>query len=160
MFDLIVAHDNKKGIGKYGIIPWYYKDDLEHFKETTLNSIVIMGRKTWESIPDKFKPLQNRINVVISRNNNISKYKDVYYYCSLDEALNHVIKFNKKIFIIGGSKLYNEAIKNNQCKNLIITRINDEYSCDVFFPDYEKIWKEEKIIKKTKDFQIIKYKKI
>ena len=65
---LIVAYANQRVIGKNNRMPWHLPEDLAHFKRTTLGAPVIMGRKTWESIPKKFKPLKNRLNVVLSRN--------------------------------------------------------------------------------------------
>ena len=75
-FDLIVAFDKKRGISKEGIIPWKLKGDLSFFKEKTKDTIVIMGRKTWERL--KFKPLPNRTCVVITSQDNYNVKLNIY----------------------------------------------------------------------------------
>ena len=66
-FSIIVAHDEERGIGKNNKIPWYIKEDLQHFKAITLHGVVIMGHKTWESLPKSVRPLPFRENVIISK---------------------------------------------------------------------------------------------
>src|SRR3989338_6201902 len=97
----IVCTDSVFGISKDGKIPWKNSEDLKFFKKTTLESTVIMGRKTWESIG--CKPLPRRINLVVSSS---GKYK------TLQEALDDS---DKPVFIIGGSRLYLEAMKQKLC---------------------------------------------
>ena len=67
-FSLIVATDKNLGIGKMNSLPWKLKSEMRYFRETTLhfNNVVVMGRNTWESIPNKFKPLSGRINIILS----------------------------------------------------------------------------------------------
>ena len=116
-------------------IPWYLPEDLKHFKETTLDNVVVMGRNTFFSIPEKYRPLEKRVNVVLSKT--LSKtfshdildesFKDVFVYDSLDSFLSNyniivssiVEETNKgdneeskkkNIFIIGGSQLYNSVL--------------------------------------------------
>ena len=98
---LIWAQDSKGGIGKLNRLPWHISEDLKNFKTLTLNSPIIMGRKTWDSLP--VKPLPNRRNIVLSKNTipNIETYND-YKVC-----MNSLIKENiNKVFIIGGSTIY------------------------------------------------------
>ena len=100
-----------------------------------------MGRKTWEYIPDKFKPLKSRINIILSKTmgqDDVSEYNNTYVVNSLNEALNKNYKDkNQNIFIIGGSQLYNEAIKHQNTRELFITEIYKNYECDTFFPKIE-----------------------
>ena len=116
---------------------------------------VIMGRKTWESIPDKMRPLKNRLNVVITRNpDEFNKYcrggdianyeasQNILVYADFGEALVELSK-NKKVnemFVIGGSSLYEMSMTKyvNYCKLFITTRINKLYECDTFVPNLEK----------------------
>jgi len=133
MYSIIVAIDEKNGIGKENTIPWYLPEDLKYFREKTIgkgNNVVIMGRNTWESIPTKFRPLKDRHNIIISKS--YSTYHD------LDDALNYVKLMENidEIFIIGGEMLYKEAIKRKECNKLYITRIKGDYNCDKFFPDF------------------------
>ena len=91
---LIWAQDENGGIGKNGKLPWYISEDLKKFKKITSNSTIIMGRKTWESLP--MKPLPNRDNIVLSSTaqNNVTTYK------SYKECLNQLKKKNiKKVFV-------------------------------------------------------------
>ena len=91
MNNLIVAVDENYGIGKTNSIPWDLPGDLKYFKEITTSkpgNVVIMGRKTWESIPDKFRPLRDRVNIIItSQDLDLSSYKDTYSFKTLKEAI-------------------------------------------------------------------------
>lgn len=140
MYSLIVAKDIKQGIGKNGYIPWHYSEDMKHFRKITSYSpnskqnVVIMGRKTWESIPEEFKPLKNRINIIISKS-----YKDVSN-CIICNNILDVLRFidkNKKTinhaFVIGGSTIYKQFLDLNIISKLYITEIHSNYDCDTFF---------------------------
>lgn len=126
MVFLITCVDNKNGIGKEGKIPWVLKPDLARFCQMTTNSVIIMGRGTWESIGGK--PLINRTNIVVS-----SKYiKNGIVCAKLEDAIDIAIRLLKPIYIIGGERLYKEAMPI--AHKIFLTRINDEYNCDRFFP--------------------------
>ena len=113
---LIWAQDKMGGIGKNGKLPWHITEDLQNFKKVTLNQTVIMGRKTWDSLP--IKPLPNRHNIVISR----SLQKNVTTYQSYNECIKQLNKNNiEKAFIIGGRSLYKLFFDN--AKYLHITNI-------------------------------------
>ena len=146
---LIVAKDVKHGIGKDNDMPWKLPKELSYFKKITthstnplLKNVVIMGRKTWDSIPHKYRPLEDRINIVLTRNKDTDKNTDkitnkgVLFCDSIEstlellEKLGHINKDN--IFIIGGTSIYKETI--NKCHKLYITEIYKDYSCDTFFP--------------------------
>ena len=93
-YNIIVVADFNSGIGKNGMLPWHLPGDMRHFKELTITAqskskknAVIMGRKTWESIPEKFRPLKKRINSVLTRNNATSFPRGVIKAMSLNEAL-------------------------------------------------------------------------
>ena len=98
---LIWAQDNRGGIGENGNLPWHISEDLKNFKKITSGSTIVMGRKTWESLP--IKPLPNRDNIIMSTKNQYA----VTTYNSYEECINELSKKNiKKIFIIGGRSLY------------------------------------------------------
>tara|TARA_B110000971_G_scaffold88096_3_gene90507 strand:- start:4394 stop:5788 length:1395 start_codon:yes stop_codon:yes gene_type:complete len=136
MIKLIAAVSNNRGIGKDNQIPWRLQKEMNHFREVTTlaaknkYNIVIMGRKTWESIPECFRPLKKRKNYIIS-----SKllYQD-YVFKSLRIALLHAKRdpHCDTIFIIGGEQLYKEAILS--CDEIILSVIRKKYDCDRFFP--------------------------
>jgi len=114
---LIWAQDKNKGIGVNGKLPWHVPEDLQNFKKITTNSVVIMGRKTWDSLP--IKPLPNRRNIVLSK----TKQKNVETFNSWERCIEK-LKLEKieKIFIIGGRSIYN--VFYNQAHFLHITKIH------------------------------------
>ncbi|MEX0719135.1 MAG: dihydrofolate reductase [Balneolaceae bacterium] len=134
---LIAAHDPNLVIGKDGGLPWRYPEDLKHFKETTINGTVIMGRGVFEELNEI--PLPGRKNIVLSTTKN---YKNVEAFDSLEKALQTLDE--KEVFIIGGSILYRQTI--GMADRMIITEINKEYEGDTYFPEYRddigEIWKE------------------
>ena len=148
-FSMIVAHDQNRGIGIDNDLPWRLKQDMAFFKQVTTNNtvigssnMVIMGRKTWDSIPEKFRPLPGRINCVLSRSNRVALPDGVLSATSIDDALGLAkqLRDNGKcshVFIIGGGTIYNEAIKHPFCEQLLITKIEKEFACDAFFPEYD-----------------------
>ena len=144
MINIIVAITENNAIGKDNKLLFKLKTDLQHFKEVTTNNIVIMGRKTFESIG---KPLPNRINIVLSKHpNNIFDYKDdIHIFEELEDAIIEMQRTypEKEIFIIGGAQVYNQAIENNIVDRLYMTKIKKTVEdADSFFPpiDYKKEW--------------------
>ena len=115
-------------IGVNGIIPWIYPADMKRFRRLTVNHTVIMGRKTWGSLP--IQPLPNRQNIVLTRNSN----PDVEHYHSIETAIE---KANSDIWFIGGGELYRSAL---QYTSLIdVTYVPDKISGNkcVFFPELD-----------------------
>lgn len=141
-YELIVAMSKNGVIGHNNKLPWNIREDLENFSKLTKGHIVIMGRKTFESLPNG--PLKNRLNVILSRmvyNNN--NFTENVIFTSM-EYLNTIINLhqtpNKKIFIIGGSEIYKIFIE--YCDIIHITLIDEIIEGDSFFPvDYKYIKK-------------------
>tara|TARA_B110000858_G_scaffold183995_1_gene224825 strand:- start:1542 stop:2921 length:1380 start_codon:yes stop_codon:yes gene_type:complete len=145
MVTIIVAVSSNNGIGFKNKIPWNIKSDIEFFKNTTTKTFdpnkknaVIMGRKTWESIPDSFLPLKNRYNIVVTKSICISKTD--FITSTLDHAILHAKSLKKieTIFLIGGYSIYKEGLKF--ANSIILTDINKKYKCDVFFPKIPPIF--------------------
>jgi dihydrofolate reductase len=137
MIRLIYAKSKNNIIGKDGGIPWYLPPDLKHFKELTTGHIVIMGRKTYDSLPLRFRPLKDRENVVITNNRElIIPFVDIQY--SLTDAISRYINSKKDIFIIGGSTLYNEGIE--YADRIDMTSLNINVEGDTYGPyiDYKE----------------------
>lgn len=135
IISLIASVDEENGIGFGGKIPWYIPEDFKWFRKNTLEHVVLMGRKTYESILKRLgKPLPGRINIVVSRE------KDLGY--RLDEALKLAKKKEKRgeIFIIGGGQIYNQTI--GIAERLYLTKVRGKYKADIFFPDYSDFKKE------------------
>tara|TARA_B100000315_G_scaffold197613_1_gene188962 strand:+ start:191 stop:679 length:489 start_codon:yes stop_codon:yes gene_type:complete len=125
---LIWAQDQNGGIGTNSKLPWHIPVDLQNFKKLTLNATIVMGRKTWESLP--LKPLPNRRNVVLSSNT----IADVESYKSIEQCIETLYKEDvKKIFVIGGAQTYRHFIHRSD--ELHITLINVETEgIDTYFP--------------------------
>ena len=135
----IACLDAKNGIGKDGKLLISIPDDMQFFKENTKDSIVVMGRKTLFSFKDR-KPLKNRINIVFTHNDNLkNEYKDCdnIFFVKNENELNELLKkySDKKVFLIGGAKLYNDLI--DRCDTCLITRIDKTFDADSFFPNLE-----------------------
>lgn len=126
------------GIGAKGKLPWRLKQEIKYFKDVTSAvpnegsvNAVIMGRKTWESIPAKFRPLPNRLNVVLSRSHVNDSKDGVLYYNSMDLILNAFQKTDyrvgeksiSKIFIIGGAQIYNAFVNDSRVDSLLLTNV-------------------------------------
>lgn len=156
---LIAAASENNVIGNDNKLIWHLSDDLKHFKELTKGHCVIMGRKTFESMP---KALPNRTNIVITRKNNY-KAKDAIVVHSIHEALEKAENDNQP-FIIGGGEIYRQSILISD--RIELTRVHAKLDGDAFFPEIDyKIWNEvssEKRFKDEKhdfDFTFIRYNK-
>lgn len=119
-------------IGSGGTIPWYIPSDLARFRKITLGGSVIMGRKTWESLPDAARPLAGRENIVITRRSTMDVPPDVIIAHSLEEALSVATK--ERICIIGGGALYAEAIDKDVVAEVFVTTVYTDVSGDTYFP--------------------------
>lgn len=128
---IIVAMSIRGGIGINNSLPWKIKKDLKYFRELTNNQIVVMGRKTYESIPNR--PLKNRLNVVLTRYPHLYENKDCVIFVN-ETQLNEILqeKHCKNIFFIGGKEIYEKYI--HIVDGIYATQIYKWYSCDVFFP--------------------------
>ena len=137
--NIIVAMCKNRGIGFQNTIPWHLSADLQRFKYITTSyenkNTIIMGRKTWDSLPDKYKPLPKRKNIIISSKKDIIKQKNVIVYNDINLIKNHYTEINKNTWIIGGTQIYNYALENDLVKSILVTVIDNEFECDVFFPE-------------------------
>ncbi|TVY92210.1 Dihydrofolate reductase [Lachnellula willkommii] len=150
---LIVAATSKMGIGLRSTLPWTgLKKEMAYFARVTkraptpgTTNTVIMGRKTWDSIPPRFRPLKERQNIVISRSLERSSSTESQTVGSLPEALNLLSQQSKasesesesktgKAFIIGGAQIYDAALELKQARRILLTRILSDFECDTFFP--------------------------
>ncbi|MBF0531847.1 MAG: dihydrofolate reductase [Candidatus Omnitrophica bacterium] len=146
-FSMIAAVDANLGIGREGKLPWSIAPDMRHFKELTLaappgkKNVVVMGRKTWESLPEKFRPLPGRWNAVISSQRDFGLPQEVLLspdfrsvFSSLEKLWGDTVG---EIFIIGGAAVFKEGLNDAGCERLYLTRILKDFCCDVFFPAFE-----------------------
>ena len=146
---------SKRVIGNQNHLPWHIPEDLKLFKDLTINNTVIMGRKTFESLPNEFKPLPNRNNIVITskpiKQDGVDIYKDI------DQAIEKAKSYNKEIFIIGGSSIYKEFLPKTT--HLHISHITQSHQGNIFFPEID--WNEWTVMeeKDYDEFTFKKYKK-
>ena len=136
---LIWAEAHGRVIGRGGALPWRLPEDLEHFKRTTLGCPVIMGRRTWDSLPARFRPLPGRQNIVLTRSSDWSAH-GAQRAASLDEAL-QLAAGAPRAWVIGGAQLYAAAIA--RADELRITEIDlDVPDGDAFAPALGAEWRE------------------
>jgi dihydrofolate reductase/thymidylate synthase len=131
MFSLIAAVDTKNNIGINGQIPWYYKSDLQFFKKTTLNHVVIMGRKTYASFKS---PLKSRVNIVLSHNS--FPVPDGVILCHTTMQVITICRrdySDKSWFVIGGAEIYNEFIAQRLISKMYISKIPGDHAGDTKF---------------------------
>lgn len=138
---LIVAVSENGVIGKDNDLIWHLPKDMKFFKETTQGHHVIMGRKNFESIPHKFRPLPNRINIIITRQSDYVA-EDCVVVNSIEESLKIAQKNgDAEPFIIGGGQIYKLALENNLIDRVYLTKIHQSFEGDTFFPNLSEDWK-------------------
>lgn len=157
---IISAVANNNVIGKDNQLLWKLSEDLKRFRSLTLNHVVIMGQKTYESIG---MPLPNRFNIIITDDYNFKTESikmdsaDVYVVHSIEHALDTAEYYNDndlEVFVIGGGSIYRQFMK--YCQRLYITRIHKDFDGDAFFPEidpeiWELVWNDD--MKKNTDFE-------
>ncbi|MCO4746427.1 MAG: dihydrofolate reductase [Proteobacteria bacterium] len=145
-FDVISAADLDLGIGKDGDLPWKLRSEMRHFSRTTKRTedatkrnAVFMGRVNWEATPEKYRPLPGRLNVVLTRREDYPLPDGVLRANSIEDALRQLAeppydREIERVFCIGGGNVYAQAMAMPQCTRLVLTRIDERYGCDTFFP--------------------------
>lgn len=160
--NIIAACDKNNALGYKGNLLCHLSEDLKHFKELTTNKVVVMGRKTMESLP-KQKPLPNRRNIVLTRNpETLPKgFEGVSGLAQLSLVLANVNK--EDVWIIGGGEIYKLFMPF--CDNLYMTEIDSYFEADTYFPEYKnkKEWIEnsrsKEIIENDIHYSFVKYSK-
>lgn len=140
----IAAMALNRVIGNNQQLPWHIPEELKHFRATTLNQTILMGRKTFESMGTR--PLPHRRTYILSTNN--TRYEGVHTIHSINE-LNAI---DGTIWVCGGAKIYEQLLP--LCSELILTVIQQEFEGDVFFPHFEHLFEKKEIINRTNRFEI------
>ncbi|MCC7356127.1 MAG: dihydrofolate reductase [Candidatus Doudnabacteria bacterium] len=149
-----VAVAKNNVIGKSNDLPWYIPEDLKRFKEITTGHVVVMGRKTYESIIARLgKPLPNRKNVVITSNLNYEVPVEVEKFSSLEEAV--AAHKDETVFLIGGQRIFEEGI--NLAKTIYMTELHKDYDGDVYFPEFDKTQWNKVVEESHPDFDFVTY---
>ena len=130
----IVAIDKNRGIGFQGNLPWRLPEDQARFRKLTVGGVVLMGRKTWDSLPERFRPLPKRKNIVLTRDpQSLNVPEGVLTTDSLEEALK-LAEEDKQIWILGGGEIYRLAL--SFCTELYITDVEGDFVTDASFPEF------------------------
>jgi dihydrofolate reductase len=147
---LIAAVSKNHVIGKNNDLPWHLPNDMKYFMQTTKGHCVLMGRKNYESLPEKFRPLPNRTNILITRQGNY-----LAPGCEIFNTIEQGIAYAKEkgeteLFIIGGAEVYEATLP--LADKLYLTEINATIDGDTFFPQIDKSeWKETARTTNSKD---------
>lgn len=156
MIALIAALSANGCIGIQGRLPWHLPEDLARFKALTLGKAVLMGRKTWESIPDRFRPLPQRTNVVISRSTGYDAPPGVSVFSSVDDAL--IALADQDVYVIGGAQIYAQTIDRSD--RLILTRVDRIVTGDTFFPEISPQQWSEVLREPHEGFAFVTYERV
>ena len=135
---LIFARAANGVIGNNNTLPWHLPEDMAHFKRTTLGCPVIMGRKTWDSLPPKFRPLPGRLNVVVTRQPDWHAFGALTAH-SLQEACN-LCPTESDAWVIGGAEIYDQSLP--LATTAIVTEIEADFEGDAFAPTFGPEWTE------------------
>lgn len=135
---LIFAKARNGVIGRDNTLPWHLPEDMAHFKRVTMGCPVIMGRKTWDSLPPRFRPLPGRVNVVVTRQAGWNEH-GAHPASNLQEALQFCGQFDD-VWVIGGAQLYAQAIP--LADTAVVTEIDADFEGDAFAPQFGPQWLE------------------
>lgn len=149
-FTGVVAMDPHRGIGLHGGLPWRLKEDLALFRRLTMGHTILMGRRTWESLP---RPLPGRQNVVLTRNPHY-RAEGALVLHSLDELANHPL-MSREVMVIGGARLYTELLPQMQC--LCVSEVHASYPADTYFPEFRHIFPVRREQERFPDFTFATY---
>jgi len=168
MITIIVAYDEDHVMGNKGEIPWKISEDFKHFKRMTLGNPCIMGRKTWDSLSENYKPLPNRPNIIVSKNSvalenewrGKSRTAPTFFEHTLEEAIDFASAAypDKEIFIIGGAQIYKQAMEKQLVDRVLVSHIKGFHEGDTFFPvDNMGFVKSYRTIQEFDDFTVVEY---
>jgi dihydrofolate reductase len=163
---LIVAVAENGVIGKNNDLVWKIKDDMAFFKKTTMGSIVLTGRKNYESIPQRFRPLPNRLNCILTHQQSYVTDGDCVLFSSIEDWMEAYQQDERNLFIIGGGQVFKEALEKKLVDVVYYTKVKAQPEGDVFFPEIDfSNWHKELLLEGTKnevnefDFSIYRYSK-
>jgi len=154
-FDAVVAADLADGIGAAGGIPWKLPADLAHLKKITSDTAVpgtrnavIMGRVTWDTIPDRWRPLPGRLNVVVSRQPHLAMPEGVVLATGLEQALLAArgVHDVERIFVLGGGDIYRQSFALDGCRRIYLTRVLGRFECDTFLAPIPSRFRRESLM--------------
>jgi dihydrofolate reductase len=138
--NLIFARGGNGVIGKDNALPWHLPEDMAHFKKQTAGAPVIMGRKTWDSLPPRFRPLPGRTNIVLTRQENWHA-EGATKAASVSDAIGKCEALNApEAWVIGGEQIFWESM--SRATRAIVTEIHESFDGDAFAPQFDERWRE------------------
>ncbi len=157
MISIIAAIGKNRELGVNNNLIWHIPEDLKYFKDTTMNKIIVMGYKTYKSLPGL---LPGRRHIVLTHHN-IDR-EDVLVFDDVNNLINYLKDIDEEVFVIGGSSLYHEFI--DKVSRLYLTEIEASYKdADVYFPEFDKNKYKRKVLKKSSyndiDYSFVLYDK-
>jgi dihydrofolate reductase len=162
---LIVAYSKNRVIGKDNKLLWHLTDDMKFFKKTTQNQIVLMGKNTYWSLPEKFRPLPNRKNIVLTTNSFENSFENLTVFNNIENTLNTLKNEDlEQLFVIGGSQIYEAFLPF--ADEILATEVDAIIEGDAYFPIFDESEFHKEILQKFQknesndfDFEIISYKR-
>ncbi|MEZ4720539.1 MAG: dihydrofolate reductase [Flavobacteriales bacterium] len=150
IISLIVATAKNGVIGVNGDLPWRLPRDMKFFSETTRGHHVLTGRKNYESIPKKFRPLPGRTNLVITRNADFTE-EGIFAFDSINKAIDHARNHNEtELFIIGGGEIYRQCIE--RADRIYLTQVEAKIEGDTHFPELDqRDWNRQLLFEQPQD---------
>ena len=145
----IAAMSLNRVIGRGGQLPWHLPEEFRWFKQTTSGQVVLMGRKTFESLG---RPLPNRTNLVVSRAVDLPGAEMVRDLAAFDPAA----YAPREVWVIGGADIYRQLLP--RCRELLLTVVQSEYEGDTFFPEFESLFTYVETPHRTPDFEVRRYR--
>ena len=141
-FKLIACVNQKGAIGKDGGLLYHIGNDLANFKRMTLNNVVIMGKNTFDSLPNK-EPLKDRKNIIITSSNDFNvkqEFDNVYIVHSINDVIELCQAFfeDKELFVIGGASIYHQFLSKGLIDEMRLTMVKDDAEGDTYFPQYDE----------------------
>jgi len=151
---IIVAMTRDRVIGNKGTIPWHIREEAEHFRELTTGNTVIMGRNTWESLPEKFRPLPDRLNIIVSTS--LGEQKGAIVCKTVSEAVVKAAYAGKgETFCIGGAQLYMAMLPMAEVMH--VSWVKGNFAGDAHFPEIDFSQWEQKQTREYEKFTYVKY---
>jgi dihydrofolate reductase len=140
MISLLVAYDDNRLMGNQGKLPWHNPEDLKFFKNRTLGRAIIMGMKTWESLPKR--PLPNRLNIILSRTHpkQYNSHPPIYFTYDIHDAIKMAKSVHEDVYIIGGLQIYKTALAENVVDRIVVSHIPGTHEGDLYFPELDAKW--------------------
>ncbi len=150
VISLIAALSRNRVIGRNNDLPWKLPDDMKYFMETTVGKSVIMGRKNYDSLPPKFKPLPKRTNIVVTRQKNFKAPGCLVVHSFFDAVTVARQTGDQEVFNIGGAELFKLGM--NVTNRMYLTEIDAIVEGDVFFPEFDRnVWTETSRVRHPAD---------